>query len=195
MGLSFDDARFAQYMRRISGHKQAEPLTALPDVFPVMVLAGSRVEDHFLRGERLYCRGLTSPAVAAQYSFATIENPIDPGGTNTTLVVIDVIHLRTSAYASVYPGATIGAASSKFVRDTRVGPTGVQVHGVAHCYIASNAISGSNPESLLLQATDDLEDCFVLAPGSRLEFQSPVVNQELGLNVFWREVPGPPPNR
>lgn len=191
--LPYDDPRFAASLRRLTGAKGFAALTQLLDVMPVVVLAGDRPEDAFLRDDRLLFAGRSVAASAGNYSSLWLEN----GPENQSLAVIERVDvLDNNCFVSMLPAVTIGGSGSLvFPRDGRV--ANQAANGLARATITAQnpAVPTPSTASARVLAGADVLPPVVVAPGSRLFFETGAVNLALAVNLWWREVPLPPPNR
>lgn len=186
----YDDARYAAYLRRLTGAKGVASLTQLLDVMPVVSLAGDRPEDAFLRDERLLFARQDSIGGAGTYAGAQLElNDLE------TLAVVEglVVTSTSGAYVTIGPPAIIGSGGSQVQpADTRVANsqgtlTKASLTGTV------TAVPVASSRSLYLRAGQAFGP--IVLYRARLYLESIAVNEMLTVNFTWREVPAPPPNR
>lgn len=190
--LPFDDARFAAYLRRITGAKGHASLTALVDVMPVLPLAGDRPEDAFLRDEKLLMARQDSTGAVG--TFAGVQFELND---EHTLAVIDQLHIVTApdgAYITIGPPATLGSGGTQVhPADTRVANqqgvwTKASLTGVP------TAVPVFSSRSPFFFSSTEPRGPFILYR-ARLYVEAAMVNTSLQVNLRWREFPVPPPNR
>lgn len=189
----YDDARFAAYLRRLTGAKGVASLTQLLDVMPVVSLAGDRPEDAYLRDERLLFSYIKQAASVGNFSQLLIENPVGSG----VLAVVEQLHLHdNNAFLTIIPGLSIGSGGSQVQpRDTRVGNS-VGLHTRLNLRPAAAAVPNAGASSTrLVHNIGNIVPPFVLRDGSTLVLESGAANLDLAASCYWREMPVPPPNR
>lgn len=185
------DGRFSEYLRVLFGSKQTEQMTGLPDIMPVVQVAGERPEDAYLRGDKLFMTCQSNGPVAGQYSQCWLEmSPLSVGDWMAVIERIDIVEPSGAglfASISLMPALAIGSlGSSIFPRDGRI----ANAQG-AHCkaYVGngSNAVPSASTASLIVSAGQDVTEPIVVGPGSRLYIEGGAVNQQLQVSWFWRE--------
>lgn len=188
-----NDPRFALYFRQLLGQKGNTSLAQLPDVMPVMQLAGTRPEDDFLRGEDVFMANISAIAVAGQYSFAALEMALN----QPFLTVIERLDLLTGTcgFGFLPPVIVGGAGGSRPFRDTRIVGAVSGLNATCQTNVSGGAAVGPTlpgGQPLINAPAYNVAPPLVLGPGGRFLVEQQTINQALSVNVYWREVPLPP---
>lgn len=153
---------------------------------PTMQLIPTPDELALLAQERLFTWGTIQAAVAAQFSFATIRNPV---GSNVlcTVEAIEVTIAGASDVTLVYQ-ASPTAGVTGFSRDTRLLTSGQVRVGMS----TDAAVAAGPPWAWVEQVETGIArklsvPPIILAPGVVLTVVDNTVNQAMRVSFAWRE--------
>jgi len=185
-------SRFNEGLTALLGLSEQEGVrTVSPEIMPVVMAEGERIEHSFLKQERKCIGSHSAAADAANFTYLQLANP---AGSNVILVLEKVI-FHASLAGSVFFGTTtnlFGTAAGAGVRDSRWGtpavpqqPTGSLRNGIN----ASGALIGGALGRIVVAASVsqvlDLE--FVISPGYQFSFVPAAINTQMVATYLWRE--------
>lgn len=188
--------RWSELVARVTGLRESTSLELLPDLMPVLqVLDPSEPELHLYRGERLCVGRVSVVAVAAQYSYFTVWNPVASGA----LVIVDRVNIYSPgagvAYEPEYSGVQFGTPStSPAFADVRAvrqlgGAVITRPQAILGSGTTASALGGGCSTGGPSSTPTTFEVGIVLAPGFTAYFKCDTPNTTLGAGVHWRERP------
>jgi len=192
---SVGDQRFAQALARWLDYHESTALEVLQDLMPVLpVLDPSSAELLYSRGDARYHTQHVSAAVAGQFSFLNISNPLASG----KLVVIERVEpfllVGVAAtlvdYRFLAPAATPGATAVGLAADGRNVSAGVVRIGPGSSAAPPGVFfwqTGIAAEVAARMNIDKAPVPFVLAPDQTLSVICGTVNTGILANFTWRE--------
>lgn len=194
--------RFQNKVRGLMGLRGENPVPDLTRLLPAVVVENDRPEFGFPGLELLSGGETTQPAVAAQFSFVGVRNPIDSGVlvtvtkylldsiTGVFRVAIRVLPRRVDRSLLItVTGAVAGGARDTRWEDTKPATAAGQVFGgISQGAVISGFSIGGTRTSTSGQPVVNHEDIFcVLGPGSDLLFWTATINQEMRGSFQWYE--------
>lgn len=184
------------------GLRGENPVPTLSELLPVVAIESDRPEFSYPGLELLSGGETTQPAVAGQFSFVGVRNPIDSGVlvvvsdylldsiTGVFRVAIRVLPRRVdrSTLITVTGAVNGGCRDTRWEDSKQVVATGQVFGGISQGAAISGFSIGGTRTSTSGQPIVNHDKMFcVLGPGSDLLFWTGTVNQEMRGSFQWYE--------
>lgn len=183
--------RYDQLIRRVGGivgpgSKVSEVLTEL---FPIIDVENVPAELQILGGTHLGFGGSSGPAVAAEFAFVQLFNPVASG----KLVTVTQVNFMGSGNVilrfSVEAASRGAVVLSERFADTRLGVTNLTT---AQIFFGSDPVIPPNvgrmiSEQLATTTIQDPRGLIVLSPGNGFTVAAEVANKFINVSFWWRE--------
>lgn len=192
MTYEVQQTRWDRIVRRVAGSvgPGSRVSETISELMPVMDIERVPAELLLLGGTQIVFGSSIAGAVAANFSYVLVDNPVDSNNliTVTQAILFSSAAQRLNVSITADTGGTLGARQ---IRDGRRGTVGTPV---GRAEFSNLVVAPALRGSLRIQAGvpfvwEVKNGIAVLPPGFSLQIGSSIVNLDLEANWMWRERP------